>query len=182
MVHAAGRLDVERIRRLEALRGWSWDPWSDKWETGVAALRRYIKREGHARPPKTYREGEFRLGGWVSEQRVAQAEGQLAPKRARRLETLPGWSWDAWSDKWETGFAALRRYVKREGHARPAALYREGEFRLGGWVSDQRAAYAAGRLDAARIRRLEALRGWKWSVRPRRTRRGGRGARRPKRR
>jgi hypothetical protein len=101
----------------------------------------------------------------------------------RRLETLRGWSWDARSDKWETGFAALRRDVEREGHARPPNHHREGEFGLGGWVYKQRAAHAAGRLDPERAHRLAALPGWKWTerLRPRRRKADGWGDRRNRR-
>jgi hypothetical protein len=62
--------------------------------TGFEALSRYAKREGYARPPRAYREGEFHLGNWVSRQQTAHAAGKLSPERARRLVALPGWSWD----------------------------------------------------------------------------------------
>jgi Helicase associated domain len=33
-----GRLDVDRERRLEELRGWTWDPRADRWEEGFRRL------------------------------------------------------------------------------------------------------------------------------------------------
>ncbi|MBV8941939.1 MAG: helicase associated domain-containing protein [Solirubrobacterales bacterium] len=45
---------------------------------------------------QSYRDCDgFRLGGWVSKQRQFRQQGTLVDDRARRLESLPGWVWDA---------------------------------------------------------------------------------------
>jgi hypothetical protein len=103
-----------------------------------------------------------RLGSWVVRQRQLRVGGRLSTSRVRRLEALPGWVWDSNEADWERGFAALRQFVTREGHARISKTYVEGGYRLGAWAGVQRVAYNDGRLSDERIARLEALPGWVW--------------------
>ncbi|MFB6814438.1 Helicase associated domain protein [Streptomyces sp. NPDC056347] len=64
---------------------------------------------------------------------------------------------------WARGWAALKRFVDREGHARAPYGHKEGPFPLGAWVAEQRRAYGAGQMTGIRARRLEKL-GMVWSV------------------
>jgi superfamily II DNA or RNA helicase len=173
--HAAGRLDPARTAELEALPGWTWDPWADDWATALVALRAFVAREGHARIPRGYAEGDLRLGEWVKSRRVERNAGRLDPSRVAELEALPGWTWDPYADDWVTALTALRAYVAREGHARVPQRHVENGLRLGSWINTQRARHAAGRLDPARSAELEVLQGWTWAAGPHsRPRRAGR--------
>jgi len=62
-------------------------------------------------------------------------------------------------DRWEQGFAALRKFNAREGHCLPSRYHVEGKFKLGQWVSVQR--YLEDRVPAERKRRLDAI-GFVW--------------------
>jgi len=150
----------ERRTRLEALPGWSWDPFSDQWEEGFGHLEGYTSKEGHARPPLRYKtEGGYQLGSWVSLQR--RTKSAVPQERRTRLEELPGWSWDPLADQWEEGFRLLEEYASKEGHARPSGNYKTGGgYRLGYWVSTQR--ISKSEMPQERRARLEALPGWSW--------------------
>ncbi len=157
-----GDLDPARSAELEAIPGWSWDPRADDWDAGLAALRAFVAREGHARVPSQHVEGGLRLGLWVGGRRADHKRGHLDPTRAAALQTLPGWRWDALADGWAVGLAALGAFVAREGHARVPAVHVEGGFRLGIWASHQRGQRRRGALEPARIAELEAIPGWSW--------------------
>ena len=157
-----GDLDPKQAAELEALPGWTWDPIADGWAAGLEALRAFVAREGSARVPAKHVEGDLRLGGWVSKSRAEGRVGRLDPERAAQLEALPGWTWDPAADDWAAGLAALRAYAAREGYARVPRFHVEGDFRLGMWVSAQRALRRLGPLDPRRAAELEALPGWTW--------------------
>jgi hypothetical protein len=163
-----GELPDERARRLEALPGWVWEPVKRSWEDGYARLLSFVQREGHSRVPQSYLDEDgFGLGSWVMDRRQAKRRGRLREERARQLDALPGWTWDAREASWEDGYAQLRRFVKDEGHARVPVDYRADGQRLGRWVVKQRQAYRQEKLDPERRVKLEALPGWAWTVRGR---------------
>ena len=80
--------------------------------------------------------------------------------------------------QWERGYAALRAYVEREGHADVPDRHREGELQLGRWLQTQRkrkqarerseeerkAKTKASALSDDEMSRLESL-GVVWRVR-----------------
>ena len=97
--HAKGSLDAERQQRLAELPGWTWDPEDSWWDEGFNRLLDYVDRNDDARVPQSYEEDDgYRLGTWVTIQRVNRADARLDDVRARRLEALPGWTWDPLAD------------------------------------------------------------------------------------
>ncbi|WP_443057938.1 Helicase associated domain protein [Streptomyces sp. KLMMK] len=64
---------------------------------------------------------------------------------------------------WARGWAKLKAFTEREGHARVPYGHREGATPLGQWVAEQRRAYGAGQMTGVRARRLEKL-GMVWSL------------------
>ena len=129
--YTKGQLTADRIGRLEAVPGWSWNTRTDSWKEGFGYLCRFVEREGHARVPQDHAEDGYRLGQWVSGQRIAHARAQLDADRAAHLEELDGWTWEVLTEQWEEGFRYLCQFVEREGHARVTKGYLEGGYRLG---------------------------------------------------
>ena len=149
----------ERRGRLDEL-GFVWDALTAGWEEGFRCLELFRQREGHCRVPYGYCDpvSGYRLGQWVSNQRAAQEK--LSHERRQRLDAL-GFVWDALAAWWEEGIRFLEIFHQREGHCRVPSLHREGGYRLGQWVSNQRAAQE--KLSHERRQRLDAL-GFVWDV------------------
>ena len=127
-------------------------------------LQKYIEREGNTRVSQGYKEGEFKLGNWVNNQRAFKRKGMLSEDRIQRLEELSGWIWDVLEEAWEEGFAVLQKYVEREGDARVSAKHKEGEFSLGQWVKSQRRSKNKGQISEDHVQCLEELSGWTWNT------------------
>ena len=68
--------------------------------------------------------------------------------------------------RWFDGYAALRAFVEREGHARVPQEHVEisdrGEVRLGWWITARRTEFRKGKLSQDRVDLLEAIPGWQW--------------------
>ena len=160
--HGAGRTSAERIGDLRPSRAGSGTRGTPDWEVGFSQVERFATREGHTRVPASYVEDGHRLGAWVTTQRAVYRKGQLPAERISPLEAIPGWVWDPWDANWEVGFSLLERFATREGHTRIPQQRVEDGYRLGAWVTTQRAVYRRGQLPAERISPLEALPGWVW--------------------
>jgi hypothetical protein len=126
------------------------------WEQGFSALCKFRSREGHCCPPPDHVEGTFRLGVWVTNQRRRKALLPLG--RERRLDAI-GFIWDPRDHNWERGFIALLTFKRREGHCRVPHFHVEGKYRLGRWVSTQRAKRNV--MSAERMARLNTI-GFVW--------------------
>ena len=158
-------LTQDRIERLEALPGWSWNPVTEQWEEAFEHLQSYVNKYGNAKVSYGYVNPEgFRLGRWVSHQRDNKTNNLLSQDRIERLEALPGWSWDPFTEQWEEAFEQLQSYVNKYGNARVNWKHITPDgFKLASWVSDQRKRKSKSLLSQDRIERLEALPGWVWS-------------------
>lgn len=160
--YSKGKLDTDRVRRLESLNGWRWNPKEEQWERGFAALLNYAAEHGDVLVPAAYVVDGFRLGGWVNTQRLAHFDGTMLPTRRKRLENVSGWSWDPRAESWERAFGLVEDYVREHGNARVPDSHRVKGFALGAWVVTQRMQRKKGTLSAEREQRLSSLPGWIW--------------------
>jgi Helicase associated domain len=128
----------------------------DRWEQGFAALSKFRRQKKHCLPSRHHLEGKFKLGRWVNTQRYLKDD--LSVERKKRLDAI-GFVWNWRDDRWEQGFAALLTFKRREAHCRVPIQHREGNFRLGYWVSTQRRKRTE--LPALRKRRLNKI-GFVW--------------------
>jgi hypothetical protein len=137
------------------------DRTTPSWEFNFGLLASVVAREGTALLRRDHLERGVRLGGWISEQRVAYRTGSLRADRIERLEALPGWAWDSLDAAWDEGYGQLVAYAALHGTGRVPASYKaEDGYRLGDWVRGQRKSRRT--LSVVRIRRLESTPGWTW--------------------
>lgn len=152
------KMSSERRQRLEPL-GFDWNPLSGRWREGFDYLRTYKRREGHCYVPYDHMENGYTLGRWVIKQR--HKKGTMPIERRKQLDGL-GFVWDPLEIQWEKGFRYLATYKEHEGHCRVPQRHEESGFRLGQWVTVQRAN--KDRMPAERRKQLDEL-GFVWKVR-----------------
>jgi superfamily II DNA or RNA helicase len=169
--NSKSQMSLDRIRRLEAVPGWSWSVLEDSWEDGFRMLEHFVAERGNARVPTTYvTPGGYKLGNWVDRQRSMHLEQRLDPSRAARLSGLPDWTWERKKGStkialdWEQAFIMLVEYREREGHALVPQHYLSADGTpLGSWVKYQRRTRST--LSSARRNKLEGVPGWTWNAR-----------------
>ena len=125
---------AKRRKRLNAIR-FVWDGHEQAWENGFAALTKFKARKGYCRVPRYYVEGAYKLGQWVSVQRLSR--DAMSAERRKRLNAI-GFVWDGRKQFWKNGFTALTKFKAREGHCHVPSLRIERKFKLGQWVTTQR--------------------------------------------
>ncbi|MBE5477713.1 hypothetical protein E3G68_005046 [Mycobacteroides abscessus] len=68
------------------------------WLLGLEALRQFVSREGHCRPPYSHYEElpdfSLPLYDWCTRQRHLYRHGHMVGERARLLAAIPGWQWE----------------------------------------------------------------------------------------
>lgn len=155
----AGALSRRKISLLENLKGWEWDPFTERWDGGYSILSAYVQEHGHARPPAQISYLGFPLGRWVSKNRLSK--DTIESDRKEKLERLPGWSWDPFTDQWNQSVEELTELRNSRGEL---AVKREDRFQDGrsmrGWIVKQRVD--RDNLSQAQIKTLEAIPGWQW--------------------
>jgi hypothetical protein len=149
--HQKPHLTPARITQLDSI-GFSWDPFTEQWEQGFRALQNFKETHGHCRVAHRFSVNRFNLGTWVNSQR--QKKDQLTKDRLNRLNSL-GFDWDPFANKWDEGFEALQKFIKREGHTRVDREHLEDGLKLATWIRGQRANKS--RLKPEQIKRLDEL-------------------------
>lgn len=156
------KLDARKIKLLEELPGWSWNPFDDAWQFGLERLKAYVEIYGNAKVPITYTDKDgFPLGRWVSKRR--DNEKKLSKQRRLELERVTGWTWDPHNTAWDNGFNALKVFNEKYGHTRvpKTEKYEKQKYSLSGWVIKQRADRDS--LSPQQVKKLESLKGWSWN-------------------
>ncbi|WP_238423053.1 helicase associated domain-containing protein [Gordonia sp. 'Campus'] len=139
--------------------------YEERFETGIAYLRRYVAAQGSSSPPQGATIDGFLIGSWVDSRRTEYRRGRLSAERIRRIEIeFPAWRWSVHDAQFDVGLAHLRRYVATHGTSR--VVYDEvvDGFAIGTWVQSRRADYRTGRLSGERVALFEReFPDWQWS-------------------
>ncbi|MCT2547360.1 Helicase associated domain protein [Streptomyces atratus] len=135
------------------------DPEGAYWRRGIEAATRWLRETGSTvlRVPYAYETpqewagvGGYPLGRWLAAQRTAYADGSLDAGRVVELEAL-GMVWSERDAAWEDGLAMARLYAEAHGHFLPPTSAVWGDYPIGVWAKNARAA-------ARRARENEELR------------------------
>ena len=147
-----------------ALRTYLVEQVTASWNFWFGLLEAYANEKGSAWvSAKHVTQEGYKLGMWVNGQRNSKLKNEISQDRMKLLESLPGWVWDAYQEKWEIGFANLIAYVKAHGNAEAPMLHITSEgYKLGKWLSKERRKSFTNKISADRIKRLEAIAGWSW--------------------
>ena len=152
-----GKLEAVRVQRLEEL-GFVWNSHDEAWEEMFGRLVTYKEQHSDCLVPKSY--SDKKLINWVLTQRMVKNQGRLEAARIQRLEEM-GFLWNLYDEAWEEMFGRLVVYKQQHGDCLVPKSY--SDKKLINWVLTQRMVKNQGRLEAARIQRLEEM-GFLWNL------------------
>ncbi|MER6504836.1 helicase associated domain-containing protein [Streptomyces sp. NPDC001455] len=124
------------------------DPEGAYWRRGIEAATRWLRETGsdRLRVPYAYEAplewggvGGYPLGRWLASQRTAYADGTLEAGRVVELEKL-GMVRSERDAAWEDGLEVARLYAEAHGHFVPTTNAVWGDFPIGVWAKNARAA------------------------------------------
>ena len=158
-----GFLSKTEVKLLDSL-GFVWDVSAYLWDNSIRRLEQYRFDHGHVLVPHQYRTPDgFNLGWWIYRNRAAKFNKILGQEQIKTLDDL-GFVWDVRDHLWEQGFKRLQDYKTMHGHALvPYDHETTDSFKLGRWVSTQRAAKSKGKLGQEQMNTLDEL-GFVWDV------------------
>ena len=134
---------------------------SSDWEEVFGQLERFSNEHGHSRPNQHSKDAEEQaLAAWVGRQRGNFNIGQLSKYRAKKLESIDGWSWNVHETKWLEGYDRLVAYSKEHGTSQVPGKYQDEEGYLGVWLSKLRGKKSE--LSETQRDLLEKLPQWSW--------------------
>ena len=82
-------LEINRVKKLESLDGWEWEPLKDSWTKSYEKLLDFMNKNN--RIPLQKRDP---LGSWVTSQRTAYRNKKLSINKIKKLESIKGWKWE----------------------------------------------------------------------------------------
>lgn len=155
------RIIPSRIRRMEMLEGWEWQPGLGVKERFLTELAAHVKEAGSVNVPSGYvTAGGFALGAALNRMRRLYHRGDLSERRVQALEAFEGWTWGSGplrEAKDQEFFESYRAFVEREGHGNVPGDHIESGFRLGRSIVSTRYRMNKGALAASRIEALDAI-------------------------
>ena len=159
--YRAGDLPASRVRRLDMIAQWEWNPEMGVRQRYVEELKKYIEKHGHGLVANDYvTEDGYRLGTALSKIRHEYHCGRLPEHRKNLLNGVDGWTWDAPPTAQplnEEALAAFRAYVDREGHGSVPGGHIEHGFRLGHYLTNTRARLKKGLMGKGQRKALDAI-------------------------
>jgi superfamily II DNA or RNA helicase len=153
-------LDAEKIRRIELIPNWEWNPHESRWRLYYDALADFAETNGHSRPVRSLIVHDLELGEWVKARRSEYNSGKLGVARIRELETLPGWTWDASEDTWQTFFKKVQLEVALNNNVMPKSW---SDKKISDWITRQRNLFSRNQLAEDRVKILNEVEGWSWN-------------------
>jgi hypothetical protein len=141
----AQKLSKPRYEKLQALveYGWAWSINDAFWIENYELLKQYVTKQSLSelthKTEITKGGVTYKIGEWASNQRKRYKNKKMEDDKARLLEELEGWVWDAKEAVWLEHYEELLRLGVDFPRGRlPINFIDRTGFKLGVWARDQR--------------------------------------------
>jgi superfamily II DNA or RNA helicase len=152
------KLSKERIKKLEVIDGWSWDPFEEAWNFAFDLFSEYVQKNKTTVIGKDVFVNEYGLGSWVHTQR--QNRQRLSEEKQKKFEAFEDWLWNPRQDAWNLSYKRLRGFVEENGRLPVKGDLDKFGGKIGNWIVKQR--NRRSELSEERQYNLEQIPGWVW--------------------
>jgi superfamily II DNA or RNA helicase len=160
-----GSLSVDKIRKLELIKGWFWEK-DDLFDKMCEQFDIWINKYGKIPSKNSKDKPEKQLGEWASNKRKDKKKGSLTDDKIKKLELIKGWHWGSDVIKTNISFDELceqmNTLVNKNGKIPSKESKDKTEKQLGIWASHKRNDKKKGILTDDKIKKLELIKDWYW--------------------
>ena len=152
-----GKLSAKRIKLMETLPGWLWEPRSHLWELIFRDFFEWAQSHDPNSIPKEITFGGANGRSWSENMRTKYRKGLLSEEQISQFESVPGWEWQRHNKRWQENFLTLRAIVGSS-----SLSYKELPPKTAEWARTQRRRKFNKTISDDEIKLLETLPGWMW--------------------
>lgn len=157
-----GNLSDERIRLIQSIPRWEWDPIEKSFRIQLDNYKRFV--EEYCRQPSSTSSNpdEKKIGVWV--RKIRQIKDKLSTDKIKEFNKIDGFSWNPHKDKFEEYVLELQRFVSNHERLPVTTSKNLNEEKLARWCEKQRGLKRKGKLSEDKCKQLESVHFWKWDI------------------
>ena len=168
-----GTLSEDRIEKLKEIGMIFEDVHKDTWNKMYELAKKYYEHYGNLKIPNRFKtingyetdEKGYKLGFWISKQRINYRNGTLSEDRIKKLEEI-GMIFEIKQHvAWNKMYELAKKYYEYYGDLKIPQKFKtingydidENGYNLGFWISNQRVKYKNDTLFEDKIKKLEKI-------------------------
>ena len=173
-------LSEDRIKQLEKIDMIFGIGKQDAWNIMYDLAKKYYEHHGNLKISHSFKtingyetdEKGYKLGFWISKQRINYKNGTLSEDRIEKLEEIGMIFENVYKDTWNMMYKLAKKYYEHYDNLKIPKMFKtingyeidEEGYNLGAWINTQRFSYKKGTLFEDRIEKLEEI-GMMWNIR-----------------
>ena len=170
----------DRIKQLEKIDMIFGIGKQDVWNIMYDLAKKYYEHHGNLKISHSFKtingyetdEKGYKLGFWISKQRINYKNGTLSEDRIEKLEEIGMIFENVYKDTWNMMYKLAKKYYEHYDNLKIPKMFKtingyeidEEGYNLGAWINTQRFSYKKGTLFEDRIEKLEEI-GMMWNIR-----------------
>ena len=168
-----GTLSEDRIKKLKEIDMIFGIGRQDAWNMMYELTKKYYEHYGNLKIPHSFKtingyetdEKGYKLGFWISKQRINYKNGTLSEDRIEKLEEIGMIFENVYKDTWNMMYKLAKKYYEHYDNLKIPKMFKtingyeidEKGYNLGVWIATQKTNYNKSILSEDKIEKLEEI-------------------------
>ena len=173
MNYKKGSLSEDKIKKLEEIDMIFGIGRQDAWNMMYELTKKYYEHYGNLKIPHSFKtingyetdEKGYKLGFWISKQRINYKNGTLSEDRIEKLEEIGMIFENVYKDTWNMMYKLAKKYYEHYDNLKIPKMFKtingyeidEKGYNLGVWIATQKTNYNKSILSEDKIEKLEEI-------------------------